>query len=184
MRGAASNDRPYRDRDVIHVYFVHIHIRRPRTRAKNVCHQLFLWWQGKAGDLQNRSATPSTWGRRKLPTRMYYASPRLRSSEMEVEGSKCPRRNRMCPPPFSGRHTERGFARDDHAVLANRPEFRRGTGTPACARCRECISLGHSQECLCHPQEPGAARREMQTRPRSRSRKKTRATADEEQTAE
>ena len=38
--------------------------------------------------------------RRKLPTRMYYASPRLRSSEMEAEASKCPRRNRVSRPRF------------------------------------------------------------------------------------
>jgi hypothetical protein len=69
-------------------------------------------------------------------------------------------------PVFQSAHRE-GFARDNLEVLANLPGFKRGTGTPACAPCMECISPGHRQECLCHPQEPGAARRETRARPRS-----------------
>ena len=93
-------------RDVIHVYFVHIHVRN-REPGQRMFATSASFGAGKSRGPTEQLCTPSLWGRRRLPTRMYYASPCLRSSEMEVEGSKCPRRNRMCPPPLSGRHTEK-----------------------------------------------------------------------------
>jgi hypothetical protein len=46
----------------------------------------------KGPDLQNRGYSLDNV--RELPTRMYYAPSRLRSSEMEKEASKCPRKIR------------------------------------------------------------------------------------------
>ena len=62
------------------------------------------------------------------------------------------------PNTFAGgAPMHRGAPRTRATSLSPRPIRGRfwlpngGTGTPACALCMECISLGHRQECLCPP---------------------------------